>query len=141
MSDRQEVFEEYCRDKARELRQAKQQAAAAAASGADRKSPEDEFRALLRQEVKSTRARFDDFRKTWKKDRRFFAFGRDDREREKAFKAWLRELGEGAFSGLARMARRLASSADLRRPLRLSRQARRGQEGRGRLLRPAQGGV
>jgi transcription elongation regulator 1 len=101
MSDRQEVFEEYCRDKARELRQAKQQAAAAAASnggggaGANSRSPEDDYRALLKQEVKSTRMRFDDFRKAWKKDRRFFGFGRDDREREKAFKAWLRELGEG----------------------------------------------
>ena len=99
MSDRQEVFEEYCRDKARELRQAKQQAAASnGKAGASSRSPEDDYRALLKQEVKSTRMRFDDFRKAWKKDRRFFGFGRDDREREKAFKSWLRELGEGASS-------------------------------------------
>jgi transcription elongation regulator 1 len=94
MNDRQEVFEEYCRDKARELRQAKQ--AAANAGPVEKKSPEEEYQALLRKEVTSTRTRFDDFRRTWKKDRRFFAFGRDDREREKAFKSWLRELGEGA---------------------------------------------
>lgn len=96
MNDRQEVFEEYCRDKARELRQAKQ--AAASAGPVEKKSPEEEYQALLRKEVTSTRTRFDDFRRTWKKDRRFFAFGRDDREREKAFKSWLRELGEGASS-------------------------------------------
>lgn len=37
---------------------------------------------------------WEDFRRDHKKDTRFRSFGRDDREREKAFKGWLRELGE-----------------------------------------------
>jgi transcription elongation regulator 1 len=37
---------------------------------------------------------WEDFRAKFKKDQRFREFGRDDREREKAFKAWLKELGE-----------------------------------------------
>lgn len=45
-------------------------------------------------EVKSTRTHWEDFRQKFKKDSRFREFGRDDREREKAFRAWLRELGE-----------------------------------------------
>jgi transcription elongation regulator 1 len=44
--------------------------------------------------VKSTRTRWEEFRKKWKKDRRFFGWGRDDREREKVFKVHLKELGE-----------------------------------------------
>lgn len=42
----------------------------------------------------STRAHWEDFRQKFKKDSRFREFGRDDREREKTFKSWLRELGE-----------------------------------------------
>jgi len=49
---------------------------------------------LLTSEVKSTRTHWEDFRQKFKKDSRFREFGRDDREREKTFKAWLRELGE-----------------------------------------------
>lgn len=52
------------------------------------------YRSLLVAEVTSTRYRWDDFRQTFKKDNRFREFGRDDREREKAFKNWLKELGE-----------------------------------------------
>ena len=48
----------------------------------------------MREVVTSTRTRWDDFRKEWKKDRRFYSFGRDDRDREKLFKTHLRELGE-----------------------------------------------
>ncbi|CDZ98049.1 Transcription factor CA150 [Phaffia rhodozyma] len=101
LKDRKEVFEEYCKEKARAIRQAKlaaqQQSSntSTASEETERKlSPEEAYRALLKKEVKSTRTRWEEFRKGWKKDRRFFAFGRDDREREKAFKSWLRELGE-----------------------------------------------
>ncbi|KAH7914371.1 Hsp90 protein-domain-containing protein [Hygrophoropsis aurantiaca] len=85
---RREAFDEYCRDRARELRQnnvkkEKQEA-----------NPKDEFDHLLNQEVKSTRTSWSEFRRTWKKDRRFWGWGRDDREREKRFKEYLRELGE-----------------------------------------------
>lgn len=45
-------------------------------------------------EVTSTRHKWDEFRQSFKRDKRFREFGRDDREREKAFKGWLRELGE-----------------------------------------------
>lgn len=90
IKDRREVFDEYCREKSRELRLAK---AAAAASKAP-VDPEREYRDLLRIEVTSTRTRWEDFKRTWKKDRRFFGWGRDDREREKAFKTHLKDLGE-----------------------------------------------
>lgn len=59
--------------------------------------PEREYKALMREDVISTRTRFEDFRKKWKKDRRFYGFGRDDREREKAFKTHLKELGESEY--------------------------------------------
>lgn len=84
MEDRQDAFDEYCRDKA--------QSAKKSTVSVD---PAISYRELLRSEVTSTRTRFEDFRKTHKKDRRFFGFGRDDKEREKVFKSWLRELGEG----------------------------------------------
>ena len=56
----------------------------------------------MREEVTSTRTRWDDFRKQHKRDRRFYSFGRDDREREKAFKVHLRELGERKRADAAR---------------------------------------
>ena len=93
--DRREVYEEYCRDVGRARRLNKlSTASAASTSEAKKADPERDFKALMREEVTSTRTRWDDFRKKWKKDRRFYSFGRDDREREKAFKVHLRELGE-----------------------------------------------
>lgn len=95
------MFDEYCKEKARAVRQAKLASAsdqlATPCGEIEKKDPEKEYRALLEKEVRSTRTRWEEFRKTWKKDRRFFAFGRDEREREKVFKAWLRELGESTF--------------------------------------------
>ncbi|KAG6332715.1 hypothetical protein ID866_6376 [Astraeus odoratus] len=88
VSARREAFDEYCRDRARELRQQNVDKEKAAAN------PKDEFDRLLTEEVKSTRTSWSDFRRTWKKDRRFYGWGRDDREREKRFKEFLRELGE-----------------------------------------------
>ncbi|XAO23748.1 hypothetical protein I312_102528 [Cryptococcus bacillisporus CA1280] len=89
MKDRREVYEEYCREVGRAKRLKK-------ASTAEEKKvePEKEYKALLDKEVTSTRTRWDDFRKKWKKDRRFYAFGRDDHQREKVFKQHLRDLGE-----------------------------------------------
>lgn len=52
------------------------------------------FQELLRTTATSTRLTWDEWRKSHKKDRRFFEYGRDDREREKAFRSWLRELGD-----------------------------------------------
>ncbi len=58
------------------------------------KDPEKEYRALLKEEVKSTRTIWDEFRRSNKKERRFWSFGKDDRAREKLFRAYLKELGE-----------------------------------------------
>ena len=102
---RQEVYEEYCREVARNRRLGKSNPHAqspsivvdnsqSSGSGSQKKDPEKEYKALLRNEVKSTRTLWDDFRAKWKKDRRFFAFGRDDRQREKVFREHLREVGE-----------------------------------------------
>ncbi|EJD07772.1 uncharacterized protein FOMMEDRAFT_16371 [Fomitiporia mediterranea MF3/22] len=93
VSARKDAFDEYCRDRARELRQAKLAAQNATASE-DMKDPKAEFDKLLHEEVKSTRTSWTEWRRTWKKDRRFYGWGRDDREREKRFRDWLKELGE-----------------------------------------------
>lgn len=89
MKERRDAYEEYCREAGRARRLNKPVPVAV-----EKADPERDFRALMREEVTSTRTRFDDFRRKHKKDRRFYSFGRDDREREKAFKVHLRELGE-----------------------------------------------
>ncbi|KAJ9112177.1 hypothetical protein QFC20_002358 [Naganishia adeliensis] len=93
MKDRQDVFEEYCREVARARRLGKS-SSSMTTEQQEKRDPEKEYRDLLKAEVKSTRMSWDDFKRAWKKDRRFFAFGRDDRQREKAFRAYQKELGE-----------------------------------------------
>ncbi|KAH7887755.1 Hsp90 protein-domain-containing protein [Phlebopus sp. FC_14] len=88
VSVRREAFDEYCRDRARELRQQKIKEEKPEAN------PRQGFNRLLSEEVKSTRTTWSDFRRNWKKDRRFWGWGKDDRERERRFKEHLRELGE-----------------------------------------------
>lgn len=109
LHDRQDAFNDWCRLRLQEKRQH-------AAHPKIRRSEEDKeklaiskvsppiktvkadtfekYRALLEKEVTSTRTRWEDFRKYWKKDRRFFEYGRSDRERERAFRSWLKDLGE-----------------------------------------------
>ncbi|KAI0053625.1 HSP90-domain-containing protein [Auriscalpium vulgare] len=86
VSARREAFDEYCRERARELR--------ASRVKKEKEDPKEEFERLLTEEVKSTRTSWTDFRRTWKKDRRFYGWGRDDREREKRFRDYIKELGE-----------------------------------------------
>ncbi|KAH9049729.1 Hsp90 protein-domain-containing protein [Lactarius hengduanensis] len=86
VSARREAFDEYCRERARELR--------ASRVKKEKEDPKEEFDRLLTTEVKSTRTSWSDFRRQWKKDRRFYGWGRDDREREKRFREFLKELGE-----------------------------------------------
>ena len=88
VSARREAFDEYCRDRARELRQA------AVKKEKEASNPKEEFDRLLREEVKSTRTTWNEFRREWKKERRFWGWGRDDREREKRFKEYIKELRE-----------------------------------------------
>ncbi|PSS05370.1 hypothetical protein PHLCEN_2v3859 [Hermanssonia centrifuga] len=88
VSARKEAFDEYCRDRARELRQSQVK------KEKETLSPKEEFDRLLRDEVKSTRTSWTEWRRQWKKDRRFYAWGKDDREREKRFRDYLKELGE-----------------------------------------------
>ena len=83
---RREAFDEYCRDRARELRQSQVKR--------EKEDPKQEFERLLNEEVTSTRTSWTDFRRKWKKDRRFYGWGRDDREREKRFREFLKTLGE-----------------------------------------------
>lgn len=86
---RREAFDEYCRERARELR---------ASRVKKEENPKEEFEKLLATEVKSTRTSWTDFRRQWKKDRRFYGWGRDDREREKRFREFIKDLGESMFS-------------------------------------------
>ncbi|OCH90979.1 hypothetical protein OBBRIDRAFT_729724 [Obba rivulosa] len=88
VSARREAFDEYCRDRARELRQSQVKKEKEASD------PKGEFERLLREEVTSTRISWTEWRRQWKKDRRFYGWGRDDREREKRFREHLKELGE-----------------------------------------------
>ncbi|KAI0307113.1 hypothetical protein B0F90DRAFT_1622551, partial [Multifurca ochricompacta] len=83
---RREAFDEYCRERARELR--------ASRVKKEKEDPKEEFEMLLATEVKSTRTSWTDFRRQWKKDRRFHSWGRDDRAREKRFREFLKELGD-----------------------------------------------
>ncbi|KAF7332189.1 hypothetical protein MKEN_00099900 [Mycena kentingensis (nom. inval.)] len=86
VSARREAFDEYCRERSREIRQETVKK--------ETLDPKEEFERLLQAEAKSTRTSWSDFRRTWKKDPRFYGWGRDDREREKKFKEWIRDLGE-----------------------------------------------
>lgn len=90
LRERRDLFDEHCKHKVREARLLK------AATGQKQKKadPATAYRALLVAEVTSTRTRWEDFRSKHKKDPRFRDFGRDDRERERVFRNWLRELGE-----------------------------------------------
>ncbi|KAK0468346.1 Hsp90 protein-domain-containing protein, partial [Desarmillaria tabescens] len=88
VSTRRDAFDEYCRERARELRQQNVK------KEKETSNPKDEFDRLLASEVKSTRLSWGDFRRSWKKDRRLYGWGRDDRERERRFKEYLKELGE-----------------------------------------------
>ncbi|EEB97611.1 hypothetical protein MPER_03037, partial [Moniliophthora perniciosa FA553] len=86
VSARKEAFDEYCRDRARELRQQ-------SVKKEKGTTPQEDFEALLTTEVKSTRTSWTDFRRMWRKDRRFYGWGRDDREREKQFREFIKDLG------------------------------------------------
>ncbi|KAI0650305.1 hypothetical protein C8Q79DRAFT_902891 [Trametes meyenii] len=88
VSARREAFDEYCRERARELRESKVKVEKETAD------PRRDFERLLKEEVKSTRTSWTEWRRQWKKDRRFYGWGRDDREREKRFREYLKELGE-----------------------------------------------
>jgi hypothetical protein len=92
VSARREAFDEYCRERARELR--------ASRVKKEKEDPKEEFEKLLTTEVKSTRITWADFRRQWKKDKRFHGWGRDDREREKRFRGFLKELGESTCSAI-----------------------------------------
>ncbi|KAF8586990.1 hypothetical protein K439DRAFT_1408071 [Ramaria rubella] len=99
VSARREAFDEYCRDAARAQRAAKAAAlkeeAERTASLFDGEKDKDKeaYSRLLREEVTSTRATWHDFRRKWKKDRRFFGWA-GDKERERAFRDWLRTVAD-----------------------------------------------
>ncbi|KAH9815375.1 hypothetical protein DFH28DRAFT_967705 [Melampsora americana] len=86
MKERRDLFDEFCKEKLRQRRAEKQVTA--------KLSPPEAYRSLLIEAVTSTRTHWEEFRTKYKKDSRFRNFGRDDREREKTFKSWLKELGE-----------------------------------------------
>lgn len=99
MSARREAFDEFCRDAARAQRAAK---AATLKEESDRVSMSEKdkdkeaYSKLLREEVTSTRATWHEFRRKWKKDRRFFGWA-GEKERERAFRDWLRDLADGKY--------------------------------------------
>ncbi|KAJ1022423.1 hypothetical protein NDA16_003412 [Ustilago loliicola] len=101
--EREDVFNEWCKLRIREKRAAKASSSAAAAPTASSKSSradplsksaEDAFRKLLKQEVRSTRTKYSDFKAAFARDFRFSSYGKSDGDREKLFKTHLIELGE-----------------------------------------------
>lgn len=116
LKDRQEGFNDWCKNRLREKREEKVRAKNEAGKEKERdqkgkgdskgkekskesgngsgSSGEEAFKALLKKEVVSTRMTWEEFKKKFRKERDFFGFGRDDKVREKRFRDWLRELGE-----------------------------------------------
>ncbi|GAA5880153.1 hypothetical protein JCM16303_001231 [Sporobolomyces ruberrimus] len=88
--DRRDVFDEFCKEKIRERRVAK----AKLAQSGIKIDPLEAYRALLASTVTSTRTHFSDFKKAHGKDSRFREFGKNEGEKEKEFKRYLRDLGE-----------------------------------------------
>ncbi|KAM0787358.1 hypothetical protein ACM66B_003444 [Microbotryomycetes sp. NB124-2] len=91
LRNRRDLFDEFCKDKIREMRAAKKRAAE---GGAPKIDPTTAYRDLLKQHVTSTRTHFSDFKRAHAKDPRFRDFGKTEGEKEKVFRQWLRELGE-----------------------------------------------
>ncbi|GAA5965583.1 hypothetical protein JCM3765_004742 [Sporobolomyces pararoseus] len=88
--DRRDIFDEFCKEKIRERRAAK----AKLAQSGIKIDPLEAYRALLSSTVTSTRTHFSDFKKAHGKDSRFREFGKNEGEKEKEFKKYLRDLGE-----------------------------------------------
>lgn len=127
VSARREAFDEYCRERARELRESKVKIEK------ETSDPRQDFERLLKDEVKSTRTSWTEWRRQWKKDRRFYSWGRDDREREKRFRDYLKELGERESVNLS------TSHSSSQLMYSRHRETSRSSEGRERLLCAAQG--
>jgi FF domain len=97
VSARREAFDEYCRDAARAQRAAKAEALkeeSKRASLAEGDKDKEAYARLLREEVTSTRTTWHEFRRKWKKDRRFFGWA-TEKARERAFRDWVRDLADG----------------------------------------------
>ncbi|SCZ93800.1 BZ3500_MvSof-1268-A1-R1_Chr6-3g08893 [Microbotryum saponariae] len=92
LKDRRDLFEEFCKEKLREIRAAK--AKAAAEGSLPKLDPLTSYRELLETAVTSTRTHYSDFKRRYHKDPRFRNFGKTEGEKEKVFKQWLRDLGE-----------------------------------------------
>lgn len=90
VATRREAFDEYCRDTVRAQRLAKAAAVKEQALATGDKD-KDAYYQLLKDEVSSTRTSWTEFRKKWKKDRRFFGWSGEN-EREKVFREWLKDL-------------------------------------------------
>ncbi|GJJ06330.1 hypothetical protein Clacol_000521 [Clathrus columnatus] len=89
---RREAFDEYCRDTIRAQRAVKAASIKEETSNTG-ETDKDVYHRLLREEVSSTRTLWSDFRRKWKKDRRFYGWA-GEKEREKAFKSWIKNLAD-----------------------------------------------
>lgn len=85
--EREDAFNEWCKIRLRERR------AARAATSAPSASAEQRYLNLLKEEVRSTRTKYSDFKHAFSRDSRFSNF-KSDAEREKHFRKHLVELGE-----------------------------------------------
>jgi transcription elongation regulator 1 len=79
-----DIFEEYCKEVLKERRTAKGLSAEDAGVGTG--AGHDGYRKLLKETVISTRTTYTEFRQKVKKERRFYSYGRDEKEREREFR-------------------------------------------------------
>ncbi|KAJ3188458.1 transcription elongation regulator [Gaertneriomyces sp. JEL0708] len=83
MKERKEIFDEYCKIRAAELRESQQNV---------KRDPESVYLALLESET-TARTRWDEFQRKFKRDRRFSGFA-DAGKREALFRAHLADIKE-----------------------------------------------
>lgn len=84
-----DIFEEYCKEILKERKAAKESSTGSAdrvGSGSGQ-SAHDGYRKLLKETVTSTRTTYTEFRQKVKKERRFYSYGRDEKEREREFRS------------------------------------------------------
>lgn len=91
-----DIFEEVCKEIIHERRRTQGATTTNPNASMTKQSqtPLEAYQSLLSSTVTSTRTTYTQFRNQVKKDRRFFSFGRDEREREGVFRSFLKDLGE-----------------------------------------------
>jgi len=87
LHSQRDIFEEHCKAVLKERKAAKESSGGAEADTNAAKSAHEAYRELLKEMVTSTRMLYTEFRQKVKKERRFYSYGRDEKEREREFRS------------------------------------------------------